>query len=200
MRNDAEHGATAQPELNALSVVSQDRSKQIDIWREAMSQLRQLHGDVWNGVRFFLTLNTILFAGMAALARELTGGGSIVAACVIGLLAVAGCLATLIARGILSDHRRYYVGMLVLKTLIEKELKFYEVKLAGVDLCFPWNVESQHLEALQRDPTGWRCDHQWRPGTISRKLRHVYDGVVVLHGIVLLAVLGFLFWSSCHRP
>ena len=25
-------------------------SKAFDLWREAMAQLRQLHGDVWNGV------------------------------------------------------------------------------------------------------------------------------------------------------
>ncbi len=25
----------------------------LETWREAMAQLRKLHGDVWNGVRFF---------------------------------------------------------------------------------------------------------------------------------------------------
>jgi hypothetical protein len=39
-----------------------------------MTNLRQLHGDVWNGVRFFLTVNGILLAGVVGLLKLNEGG------------------------------------------------------------------------------------------------------------------------------
>jgi hypothetical protein len=54
---------------NSLSMIYTQSADQIDIWRESINNLRTLHNDVWNGVRFFLTLNAIYLAGMSALAQ-----------------------------------------------------------------------------------------------------------------------------------
>ena len=39
----------------------------INLWKESLANLRQLHGDIWNGVRFFLTINGIIVAAIIAL-------------------------------------------------------------------------------------------------------------------------------------
>ena len=44
-------------------------SNGLNLWREAMAQLRQIHGDVWNGVRFFLTVNGIVIAAAFGIAK-----------------------------------------------------------------------------------------------------------------------------------
>lgn len=183
-------------QMVALDAVIPNREKQIDVWREAVAQLRQLHGDVWNGVRFFLSVNAVLFAGMAALARELPDSG--LHACLIAILAVAGSCGTIVARGILRGHRDYYLQMLLLKTLIEDDLGFYKAKFARteVDMSFPWKVDAEYVPRMRDDPTRWRNEQRWRNGTISLKLRYMYDGVLILHGLALLLALATVYIAT----
>lgn len=103
---------------HSLSMLYSQSADQIDIWREAINNLRTLHNDVWNGVRFFLTLNAIFLAGMSALARGLPSSKML--AYIIVALGVAGFLFSLVARNIFSNQRYNYIEMLLLKTLIEK--------------------------------------------------------------------------------
>jgi hypothetical protein len=92
----------------------------LNLWREAMAQLRQLHGDVWNGVRFFLTVNGIVIA--AAFGISKLQDKDVLTGVLIASLAAVGIIVTLIARTILAKHRDYYLGILIRKTLIEREL------------------------------------------------------------------------------
>lgn len=60
-----------------------------DLWREAMAELRQLHGDVWNGVRFFLTINGIIIAAIfAVFSRYWTPQGDEKAPILVGTIVI----------------------------------------------------------------------------------------------------------------
>ncbi len=160
---------------------------EINLWREAMAQLRQLHGDVWNGVRFFLTVNGIIIAAVFGIAR--LEESDIPSGVLLAVLAILGFLITLVARIILAKHRDYYLGILLRKTIIERELGFYDQKICCVDLVFPWKVDKQFVGSLVDNPSAWLADQKRRKGTITRLLFLVYEGVLVIHGIILLAVL-----------
>jgi hypothetical protein len=161
----------------------------VNLWREAMAQLRQLHGDVWNGGRFFLTVNGIVIAATFGIAKiqdkdALTG-------VMIASLAVVGLIVMFIARSILAKHRDYYLAMLLRKTLIEREFGFYDQDLAGIHMSFPWNVDKQFLDCLASNPSQWLSEQKRRRGTITRLLFLVYEGVIGIHVLILLAaVLG----------
>src|SRR5260370_1155149 len=79
----------------------------VDFWRETLSNLRQLHNDIWNGVRFFLTVNGIVIAGFSALIRG--GDHDYVQAALLFLLPLLGIFVTVQARSILTRHRGYYL-------------------------------------------------------------------------------------------
>jgi len=51
---------------------------------------------------------------------------------IIVILAIIGLFLTLIAISILGKQRGYYLEMLLRKTLLEKELGFYDVHIHGV--------------------------------------------------------------------
>jgi polyferredoxin len=144
----------------------------IDIWREAFVNLRQLHVDVWNGVRFFLTVNGVLIAAGFTVARvdtpTPTTGLTLMALVVLGLVF------TIVALRIFTYQRRNFVEMMVQKTLIDKELGFYETNINGVDLSFPWKVDRQYVPNLQSNPSKWQKEQRWRKRSISRLLLYVF--------------------------
>jgi hypothetical protein len=160
----------------------------LSVWREAMAQLRQLHGDVWNGVRFFLTVNGIIVAAIFALYRI---EGGTVTGVIISVLAGLGLFLTAVADRILAKHRQYYLEMLLRKTLLEKELGFYESNIAGVDLSFPWKVDAKDLDEI-RDSEKWKTDQSWRPGTISRLLKVTYRVFIAFYVVALAMALVIL--------
>ena len=143
----------------------------LDIWREAMTQLRQTHMDIWNGVRFYTTINGAIVAAIFAIfgqANDLSqADGRIVA------LAAIGLLLTIVALRILYRHKDYYVRMFLQKTLLEKEIGLYEPILPGeVNLSFPWHVEPKFLENLS-DTAKWSKEQRFR-GEISSLIRYTY--------------------------
>ena len=172
------------PRQDFISWSATLKREQIDIWRESLSQLRQLHNDVWNGVRFFLTLNGILFASMGVVVKY----GRSDSRWAVAVIAVAGVALTVIARAILQNHRAYYLDMLLRKTLIERELGFREMRIEGVDLVFPWGVPDRALALITFDVEAWRNQQYRRRGTITRKLFIVYESVIAAHITVVFYV------------
>lgn len=168
----------------------------LDIWKESLSMLRQLNNDVWNGVRFFMTMNGILLAGLAAWSRMPHSSAStpLVAFAVAGL----GFAVTLTARRILSKHRDYYLNMLVRKSLIEEELGFYSRRLAGVDMSFPWSIPQPFLSEVRANPEAWVRAQRSRPGTISRLLFRAYDSVVIIW--LCIGAIALYTWQPTTPP
>lgn len=158
------------------------KREQIDIWRESLAHLRQLHNDVWNGVKFFLTINGILLAAIAALMRDAREVRYLLVLCV----AAIGLAVTIIARQILTRHREYYLQMLIRKTLIEDALGFNTKLLRGVDVVFPWSPLTSP-EDLSTQPHQWLKEQIRRRGTISKRLFLIYEGTAVVH--ILIAIL-----------
>jgi hypothetical protein len=178
-------------------VNEQDRSLQcwmnslnsgsLNLWRESMANLRQLHNDVWNGVRFFTTVNGILLAAMAATFK--LGQGSIFPSSFALMIAVLGTGVTLIAREILHRHRRHYLDMLLRKTLIEHALGFYEV-----DLSFPWSVPANDLPKLRENPKEWIQDRMNHEETITHRLFRVYDCTIAVWLLAIIACMANLWF------
>jgi hypothetical protein len=184
MGDEANQGSIS--ECNFQSWVSKLDSKTLNLWREAMAQVRQTHGDVWNGVRFFLTVNGIIIAAIGSVfVRE---HNTLETGVTIAALAVFGLILTIIALHILGGHREYYLAMLVRKTLLESELGFYDVKLYGVDLSLPWRVEEQDLKELKNNPVEWQKQQMWR-GKITPYLRYTYWMVIAIYVVILILVL-----------
>jgi hypothetical protein len=84
--------------------------------------------------------------------------------------------------------------MLLLKTLLEKELGFYEPDFQGIDLSFPWKVERKSVDKALKEPDKWLISQRWRRGTISRMLWMTYWFFIVLYGI---AIITALHWTGC---
>lgn len=159
----------------------------LTLWREAMEQIRQLHGDVWNGVRFFLTLNGIIVAGIIAIFRFIPGFQT---GLIIAVLTILGLILTIIATSILGKHRDYYLQMLLRKTLLEKELGFYSIHINGVNLSFPWSVEERYVTSeIVTDPVKWRMEQRFRSGTITRLLRLTYWIFIGIYVAIFITVL-----------
>lgn len=169
--------------------IEKANANSVNLWREAMAQLRQLHGDVWNGVRFFLTVNGIVIAATFGIGKS--QDKDVLTGVMIASLALVGLFLTIIARSILAKHRDYYLAMLVRKTLIEREFGFYDQGLTGIHMSFPWNVDKQFLDCLASNPSHWLSEQKRRSGTITRLLFLVYEVVIGIHLLILLAaVLG----------
>lgn len=182
-------------------IVTSGIKSKFELWKEAMAQLRQLHGDVWNGVRFFLTVNSIIMAGIfLILGRYLTASSitairTIAISVIIGLVAMGGLILTIAATGILKKHRKYYLNMLLIKTLLDRELGFYETTYQGINLTFPWKVDKEHLHKLDR-PDKWIADHMFEQGTISRWLWFTYIFVIVIYILIMIAsIIGTMMAS-----
>lgn len=169
------------------------KREQIDIWRESLAHLRQLHNDVWNGVKFFLTINGILFAAIAALLRD----AKEVRHTLIIAISIIGVVVTVIAWQILARHREYYLQMLIRKTLIEDALGFSKKLLMGVDIVFPWSPLSSPKEICS-NPKVWLAAQVRRRGTISRKLFLIYEGTVAAH--ILIAATASMNIFSVAPP
>src|SRR5213596_2776047 len=108
------------------------KKEAVNVWREAMAQVRRLSDDVWNGLRFFLSFNAILIAACVAVTRLQRINAP--AAIILGILAVVGLTVTILARKIMITQRDYYLRMLFKKALFEEQLGFYDTKLSGVDM------------------------------------------------------------------
>jgi hypothetical protein len=168
----------------------------IDFWRETLTNLRQLHNDIWNGVRFFLTINGIVFAGFAALLRSTNH--DYVQAVMLFLLLAIGIFLTIQARAILERHRSYYLDMLIRKTLIEKQLKFYDFSLyrdekLHIDLSFPWQVDQRYLTEFISDIAKWRSEQEKRPKLITTRLFRIYNVTLCIYLVLGLGVVLMLF-------
>lgn len=159
----------------------------VDLWRESLAQLRQLHGDVWNGVRFFWTVNGIFIAAaFTVLSKNKTSFPSVSLSV---LCLITSTLLTAVGLYILRKHRKYYISMLLKKTLIEIELGFTKHALSpGVNAAFPWVVETKYHEEMLRDPGDWLKKQVFRPGTISDKLRIVYVSMIAIDAVLIVAI------------
>lgn len=155
----------------------------LEFWKEALSQLRKLSGDFWNGIMFFLGLNGILISAMALIFVSETPPKNVL---LIIKLASIGIVLSLAALMIITRQRKYYVEMLRIKTLIEDDLGFYEIELSGIDLSFPWKVPKEKLDSFKQDPGHWLKCQMWRKWSVAHVLFCVCLLIVIVHVSILL--------------
>jgi hypothetical protein len=156
----------------------------VAIWREYISQLRHLSDDVLRGMKLFLAMNGVVLVLVVVAAGNHAG-------LLVFVLGVLGILLTLVARYILKRNRIYYLQMLMKKTLLEKELGFYDVKFSGaeVDLALPWRLTPEAITTIKENPDKWVEVQVRGPGTIVRWLFVIYEMVIGLYGLILAAIL-----------
>ncbi|MBI1923856.1 hypothetical protein HYR99_06360 [Candidatus Poribacteria bacterium] len=160
-----------------------------------MEQTRELHGDVWNGVQFFLTVNAIIIAAIFTIFQLDKTPFDIRRIVAISLLAVVGLVLTVMALRILRGHREFYLGVLVRKSLLEKELGFYDVTLSCVDFSLPWQILPQDLTELIKDPIEWQRRWLWR-GKVTPFLRYTYLVVIAIYVLILVALTACFIFPS----
>jgi len=169
----------------------------LDLWKESLANLRQLHNDVWNGVKFFTTINGILLAAVGVVVKA---SDKLLPTLVLAsIICFLGILITLLARRILQRHRDYYLNMLLRKSLIEQELGFYDRIVGKTDLSFPWSVPKQYLPRLRDDPAGWLEQRRRASGTITRLLFWAYEGTLIVWFAMVVACFVAIGYALCGR-
>jgi hypothetical protein len=159
----------------------------MDVWREAMTNIRLLHADVWNGVRLFLTVNSVIIAGGLTIMKSSDPNSQTFA--MLTVLAVLGLGFTGVAFRIFTFQRQSFVEMLLQKTLLDKQLGFYDTTIDGVDLSFPWKVPGRFVPDVRKDPEKWKKEQRWRKGSISSLLRMVFIAMSIIYAMGLIALL-----------
>ena len=181
------------------SISSSDRLKNEDwnetlgltLWKEIMVQLRQTHNDIWNGVRFVLTVNGIVFAGLATLISAVETSRLTLAVSAGVLLVLIGAAFTVVAWLILDGHRRYYLETLAKKTLLEQEIGLYDITISKENFSLPWQVEKQYVKDVKEAPSKWRSE-RLRKGKITPYLYGIYCAIL---GIYVGLVISFVLFS-----
>ena len=162
----------------------------VNLWREAMTHLRHLSDDVWNGLKLFLILNGFIIISMGALVRPRPLNRP--TALVLAIVTVVGIVLTIAARYILKRHRIYYLQMLAKKSLLEDELGFYQTKFAGseTDLAFPWRLAPEVVAEIKQNGEAWIQKSIRARGTIARVQFLIYETLLALYCLIfLLAVI-----------
>jgi hypothetical protein len=157
------------------------------VWREAQTHLRALSLDIWDGVKFFIAANAALLGGIITLFE--TRPASIA----IPGLAVLGLTVALVALGIFSKQRLYYVQMLARTLLFDRELGFRGHKVGTLDLSFPWGTYKASTELLEKDSETWIQNELNRKSSVRWRLLLMYYLVLILHAIILLVAIA----SNC---
>ena len=154
-------------------------------WRDAITLLLELNREVWRGFAFFLGANGFIVALVL-----LFGGQSNSAWFVISFL-LFGLGRTLVGRYVLRRNRVYYLQMLLKKSLLEKELGFYEVRFSGTetDLAFPWRVTPEVVAQMKEAPEAWIAEQVRGPGTIARWLFIIDEVILGVYVLVLALAL-----------
>ena len=104
-------------------------------------------------------------------------------------IVVAGCgiALTLAARFMLKRHRIYYIETLAKKSLLERELGFYETRLEGTDIdrALPWRLKPEVVEEIAKDFDEWVQRSIRSKGTMVRVYFLMYEAVLAIHALVL---------------
>ncbi len=164
----------------------------LEVWREALTQLRHLSDDVWKGFRLFLALNGLVLTLLTV--RISLGFWSFTKAAEVGALCGIGIGITLAGRYLLLRHRVYYLQMLAKKSLIEMDLGMYATKLkdSETDLAFPWRLTPEVVSEIQRDLDAWVKKSIRSKGTIARVQFWFYEAVLGVYAATLVttAIVG----------
>src|SRR2546430_2453377 len=144
--------------------------RDVQIWRETMEHLRHLSGDVFKSMTLFLGMNALLLGAVIFLGlMDPNGlGGAVV--CLLGIFLTLG------GRFMLKRHRIYYLEMLAKKSLLEKELGFYDRTLAGskIDLALPWRLKPEVVAEIAQNCEAWIEKSIRLRGTMARVYFLIY--------------------------
>lgn len=191
--------ADQQPNGITLSTwLTEKQQKPVEVWREILGQLRQLSTDVWNGVRFFVTVNAVVIGAAFSVANQKPRDRF--TAVILFALGLLGLLFTVATRRILKRQRNYYLDVLAQKALFEEDVGLYDIRLAGTatHLSVPWNVERVHLQDIKQNTKEWRRARARARGTVTRNLFLIYDAVLIVY-IALLLTLGGALYKGVFR-
>jgi hypothetical protein len=165
----------------------------LQVWREAMAQLRHLSDDLFKSVKFFSSLNAaLLMAVTFFIGFEAPGAKP--AWLYVGI-SILGIALTLGARFLLRRHRIYYLEMLARKSLLEMEFGFYDRKFSGteIDFALPWRLKPEVVREIAKDLDGWVQKSIRSKGTMVRLYFWLYEAFIAIYAVLLVAALRHCF-------
>lgn len=164
----------------------------LELWREAMAQLRHMNEDVWAGVRLFLSVNSLLVLMVVGIVAW--GRSAMLAALLVALLCALGIPLTLAARYLFKRQRVYYLQTLAKKALLDDRLGLFRLRFDGstTDLALPWRLTPEVVQEIKRDFPAWVQKSVRGPVTMARVLFLIYEMLLVLYGLGLVAALAVL--------
>jgi hypothetical protein len=160
------------------------KAEHLELWREAMAQLRYLNDEVWKRFQFFVWVEFVLL---------LLAGGSMArnAAIPTFTFLLIGLFVGIAARYILRRNRVYYLQMLAKKTLLDDALGLHSVQFEStqVDHAFPWRLGPEGVQKIKADHDGW-IEGSVRPkGTIARLLFWILEIFILLNVVALISAI-----------
>ena len=165
-------------------------AQRLELWREAMAQLRYLNNEVWVRFQFFVWFELVLLLLGGGSAARRSAAGSI-------LFFLAGLLVGLVARWVLKRNRIYYLQMLGKKSMLEEELGLYGQKFEGTetDYALPWRLTPEVIRRIKGDFEGWVNSSIRSKGTIARPLFIILEVLIVLFALGLVVTVYALMRS-----
>jgi hypothetical protein len=164
---------------------------ELDVWGQTLAHVRDSYNAVWSTIRLFFTVEGLVVTVMGLVGRQ---AEYVQDGLAVGAMALIGLSITGVGLCLLHMQWATYTGALLRKTLIEKELGFYDVRVGGIDLSLPWKVEARDgtLEGLLRDPQVWYHRHERRNVQLLL-LTLLYLIVMVVYVTALgLVIAGFV--------
>jgi hypothetical protein len=131
-----------------------------ELYKVVTERSKQLHDDIWNGLRFFTAIQLAVLTATGAIAAAQSGNRS---SSLVIVLLVFGFASALMGRRVLRSHRIYYLDAQRVKMILEDRLAL----TTGVStrethrihaLAVPWTAIDETREFLEE----WGRDREGR--------------------------------------
>lgn len=128
---------------------TREKPPTFELYKLAVQRNKELHDDIWNGLRFFSAIQVALLSVVGALVADV--GRSTGRAAFLLLLLTFGAASAVLGASVLRSHREYYLDSQRVKLLLEDQLGLTEGEtIDGVQhsLAIPWKAVGETRRAL----------------------------------------------------
>ena len=172
--------------MDAPKSSKQPTAGELQIWREAMTQLRHLADDFNRTFHFQIGVHVVLLIAICFIMRfHAIDGGSVF---LLLVLILAGIVIGLVGHYVMERQRIYYLQMLAKKSLFEEDFGFYESRFAesSTDFALPWRLTAQVIADIRKDLDAWVKRSVRGPGTIARWQFVALEVLLAIYGVILV--------------
>ena len=167
----------------------QPTEAELQIWREALAQLRHLADDFNRTFYLLVAAHVIMLISICAIMRfHPVDAGSVF---LIILLVSVGAAVGYVGHYMLQRQRIYYLQMLAKKSLFEEEFGLYGSKFANctTDFALPWRLTPQVVAEIRTDFDAWVNKSIRSKGTIARWQFVLLELLLGIYGVILVMLV-----------